>query len=135
MAKKKIPHFKSDEEAAEFWDSHSLADYWDELEPADDVSFEGVRIVRLRPISLRIVDANVDFLKTLAAEKGIGYQTMLRMWINERTAKEWAAWVRRHPDEEAEPAPPRKKALRKPASKPASKPVRKAAAGIAAKSS
>ncbi len=26
---------KSDEEIAEFWDTHDLADYWDQTEPAE----------------------------------------------------------------------------------------------------
>jgi hypothetical protein len=32
---KHIPEFKSYEEMAEFWDTHSLGDYWDQTEPAD----------------------------------------------------------------------------------------------------
>ena len=28
-----IPEFTSREEEAEFWDTHSLADYWDEFKP------------------------------------------------------------------------------------------------------
>ena len=31
---KQIPAFNSYEEMAEFWDTHSLADYWDQTEPA-----------------------------------------------------------------------------------------------------
>ena len=127
--KSRIPDFESDDELIEFWDTHSPEEFADELEVVHDVSFAGARLVLLRPISLRIVDANVDFLKTLAAEKGIGYQTMLRMWINERTAAERAAWYKRHPVEDAPPAPPRKK----PARKPAPKTPRKSPAKVAAK--
>ena len=35
MKKSKIPKFKSIEEEAEFWDTHSFADYWDEFKPVD----------------------------------------------------------------------------------------------------
>ena len=31
---KQIPAFNSYEEMVEFWDTHSLADYWDQTEPA-----------------------------------------------------------------------------------------------------
>ena len=31
--KSRIPEFKTIEEEAEFWDSHDLADYWDEFKP------------------------------------------------------------------------------------------------------
>ena len=37
MKKKKLPHFKTSEEAATFWDTHGLADYIHEFEPADEV--------------------------------------------------------------------------------------------------
>lgn len=33
--KSRIPEFKSLEEAAEFWDTHSTADFEDEFEPAE----------------------------------------------------------------------------------------------------
>lgn len=36
---KKIPKFKSDKEAAKFWNTHSLADFEKELKPAKDVIF------------------------------------------------------------------------------------------------
>ena len=37
--KSRIPTFKTIEEAAEFWDTHSLADFEDELEEVADVRF------------------------------------------------------------------------------------------------
>lgn len=81
----KIPKFKSDEEAAEFWNNHSLADYEEELEPADDVVF--VRPER-QVISLRLDKKIVRTLKAYAMKKGIGYSPLLRMWILERFYKE-----------------------------------------------
>lgn len=39
MEKKEIPVFQTKEEEAEFWDTHSLADYWDELED-EEMSFK-----------------------------------------------------------------------------------------------
>ncbi len=34
MSKDKIPHGQGYEEIADFWDPHSLAEYWDQTEPA-----------------------------------------------------------------------------------------------------
>jgi predicted DNA binding CopG/RHH family protein len=85
MPKKRIPDFKSDEEAAEFWDTHSLADYWDDTQPAEDVEF---RLRPLKQISLRLAPGQIERLKQIAARKGIGYQTMLRMWVTERVREE-----------------------------------------------
>lgn len=35
----KIPKFKTDKEIAQFWDTHSLADFEKELRPAKNVVF------------------------------------------------------------------------------------------------
>ena len=88
MAKKRIPHFETDEEAAEFWDTHSVADYLDELEPVQDVTFGRIR---MKQVCLRLLPDQVDHLKRIAVQKGIPYQTMLRMWITERERQEAVA--------------------------------------------
>jgi predicted DNA binding CopG/RHH family protein len=87
MAKRRIPHFATDEEAAEFWDTHVFTDYWDDMEPADDVRFPHIK---LKQISLRLAPTQIERLKRIAAGKGIGYQTMIRMWITERVRREAA---------------------------------------------
>jgi predicted DNA binding CopG/RHH family protein len=83
--KKHIPHFETDEEAAEFWDTHSLTDYLHELEPVENVTFGPIR---MKQVCLRLLPGQVEHLKRIAARKGIGYQTMLRMWITERVRQE-----------------------------------------------
>ncbi len=75
----RIPEFASREEEAAFWDTHSLADYWDEFKPvrvrfAKNLS-EGITI-RLDPETLRKV-------RSLAREKGLGPTTLIRMWVLE----------------------------------------------------
>lgn len=90
MAKKTIPHFKNDEEAAEFWDTHSLLDYWDETEPADDVTF-APNALKMKQVCLRLSPTQIARLKRRAEEKGIGYQTLIRMWLTERERQEEAA--------------------------------------------
>lgn len=75
-----IPEFASREEEAEFWDTHSLADYWDQFRPvhvrfAKNLS-EGIT-VRLDPESLEKV-------RSLAQAKGIGPTTLIRMWVLEQ---------------------------------------------------
>jgi len=84
----KIPNFKSDEEVAEFWDTHSLTDFEDELEEAKDVVF--VRPHR-QVVSIRLDRKYVQILKTLATERGIGYSPLVRMWVIERIKKEMEA--------------------------------------------
>ena len=44
-----------------------------------------------KQISLRLAPTQIDRLKRIAASKGLGYQTMLRMWITERAKQEEVA--------------------------------------------
>lgn len=81
----KIPKFKSDKEIREFWDTHSLADFNEELRPAKNVVF--VKPER-QIVSLRLDRKIVNALKLFASKKGIGYSPLLRMWILERIYKE-----------------------------------------------
>ncbi len=82
----KIPKFTSEQEEAEFWDTHSITDFLDELTPVD------VTIVDARPrkeqISLRLDRETITRLKAVAQQRGIGYQTLIRMWVMERLNQE-----------------------------------------------
>ena len=85
----KIPSFKSDQETAKFWDTHSLADFEKELRPAKDVVF--VKPDR-QVISLRLDRKIVRSIKILSAKKGIGYSSLLRMWVLEDFQREMRAY-------------------------------------------
>lgn len=82
----KIPIFKDEKEESEFWDTHEATEFLDELEPVDIV------FVDARPkksaISLRLERETVSRLKEVARKKGIGYQTLIRMWVMERLNSE-----------------------------------------------
>jgi predicted DNA binding CopG/RHH family protein len=77
----KIPHFKTDAEAAEFWDSHSLADFDEDLEQVDDLEFKAPQ---KHVISLRLDPEDIQRLKLLARHKGIGHSTLARIWVKEK---------------------------------------------------
>jgi len=82
----KIPKFKTLEEESEFWDTHSILDYWDETEPVEG------HFVDARPpkklVSIRFDPSLIAAAKRVARTKGIGYQTLLRMWAYEGLARE-----------------------------------------------
>ena len=75
-----IPEFKSIQEEAEFWDSHSFADYWDELKPSK------VHFVRqlTEAITIRFDPETLQRLRYEANKKGIGAPSLIRMWIYEQ---------------------------------------------------
>lgn len=68
------------EEIAEFWDSHSLDDYWDETH---EVEFE-VRAKRRRRIT---IDPDVYArLEAQARVRGVLPETLVNLWLVERLA-------------------------------------------------
>ena len=85
MKKPKIPKFRSYEEEAEFWDTHDTTGFLDELKEVRNIKFPKPR---KRLISVRIDDTTIKSLKELAQTKGIGYLTLIRMWIVERLFRE-----------------------------------------------
>jgi glutathione S-transferase len=77
--KSRIPHFRSREEEAEWWDSHDITEYLDELKPAK------ARFARnlSQGITIRFDPETLARLRDQAKKKGIGPTTLARMWILE----------------------------------------------------
>jgi predicted DNA binding CopG/RHH family protein len=96
QAKAPLPKFHSDKEAAEYFETHSVADVWDRLpkgrrgKPSAALAKSiQERHVRAKfPISLRLVPEQIAAAKKIAAAKSVGYQTQLRMWIAEGIRRE-----------------------------------------------
>lgn len=70
----------------------ALRDYYDRSSSLD----EGKRAAKVamtfpkprRLVALRLEDETVAAVKRLAAEKGLNFSTLMRMWITERLRKE-----------------------------------------------
>ncbi len=66
------------EEIAEFWDTHSLADYW---EQTHEVEFE-VSAERRRRVTL---DPDIyERLTTQAHRRGLTLETLVNLWLSQR---------------------------------------------------
>jgi len=74
--------FASEEVAGEFWDTHSLTDYEEHLEAADDVTFE---------ISERVFEVQIaeDVFKKLQKQAASLHQPVLKV-VDEILRKELA---------------------------------------------
>jgi len=85
--KKRLPDFSkmTDEQIADFWDTHDSTDYWDQLEPVKEPFIDKRK---MKQISIRFDERTIGKLKKAAADKGIGYQTLIKIWVNERLKKE-----------------------------------------------
>ena len=80
MKKTKIPTFKTLEEEAKFWDTHTAADFWDEMKP---VKMKFVR-PKSQGITVRFGEDTLSSIRHVANKKGVGPTTLIRMWIMER---------------------------------------------------
>lgn len=80
----RIPEFKTDKEAARFWETHSLEDYAEDLQEVPDVYFERPR---KQVVTLRLDRPLIQRMRAIALKKGIPYSTLIRMWLVERSAK------------------------------------------------
>jgi predicted DNA binding CopG/RHH family protein len=95
-AKSPLPKFQSDQEAAEYFETHSIAGVWDQLPEAPQVKPSAALARKIRdrharaksPISLRLAPEQITAAKHIAAAKSVGYQTQLRMWIVEGIRRE-----------------------------------------------
>ncbi len=70
-----IPKDVSRIELARFWDTHSIADYMDELKP--------VQVRFAKTITIRLDDKTLMNIRQTANEKGIGPTTFIRMVLKD----------------------------------------------------
>ena len=78
--KSRIPEFKSREEEARFWDTHSIADYRDELTRVR------VRVAKNRSegLTVQFDPETLTQIRNRAQKKGMGPTQLVRMWVMER---------------------------------------------------
>src|SRR5215471_8194617 len=81
VPKSRIPTFKTIEEEAAFWDTHSSEEFADELTPVEQVQFVPAR--SKKALTVRFDEETFEELTREAREKGIGPSTLARMLILE----------------------------------------------------
>jgi hypothetical protein len=77
---KQIPKFKNYDEMGEFWDIHSLADYWDQTEPAE---FEISKNMHRR----YLVSVDRELLERaqhLARIRGVSTESLINLLLEQR---------------------------------------------------
>jgi len=84
--KKKLPGFKNENDEREFWATADSTKY------LDWQSGKRKKLVHLKPslktISLRLPISVIEDLKVLANRRGVPYQSLLRVFLAERLARE-----------------------------------------------
>jgi predicted DNA binding CopG/RHH family protein len=86
---KPLPTFKSEADERRFWETHDTTAYvdWSTARPA--------RFPNLKPstetISLRLPAGLLADLKALANKQDVPYQSLLKVFLADRVAREWRA--------------------------------------------
>jgi len=88
--------FHTLEQAGEFWDTHDLADYWDQTEEAA-ISFQ----LKRRRHLVSITPAVARGLRASAKSKGVSAETVANKWLREMLAKERTFRKRKIPPQRA----------------------------------
>ena len=77
--KSSISQAQSYKEIGEFWDTHDLADYWDQTEPVEfevDIQSE----VRCYPLESTLAASIAE----IARQRGVSVETLLNLWVQEK---------------------------------------------------
>lgn len=74
-------NFESLEAAAEFWDTHSLADYSDEFRTAKNVKID------LDSRRLRLENGLAQKIGRIARQHGVSSETLMNLWLQQKLAE------------------------------------------------
>ena len=83
MSKSSISKAQSYREIGEFWDTHDLADYWEQTHPIEfgiDIQSE----VTYYPLDVTL-SAKV---RSIAKQRGVSPETLLNLWVQEKLQEE-----------------------------------------------
>ncbi|MGH9252969.1 MAG: BrnA antitoxin family protein [Vicinamibacterales bacterium] len=86
---KAVPAFRNEAEERRFWETHDTTEYidWSSARP--------LRFAALKPstetISLRLPVGLLADLKALANRQDVPYQSLLKIFLADRVAREWHA--------------------------------------------
>jgi predicted DNA binding CopG/RHH family protein len=84
--KKNLPEFKTEDQEREFWATGDSTEY------VDWVAGKPRKLVKLKPslrtISVRLPVSMIEDLKMLANRRDVPYQSLLKVFLDERLAQE-----------------------------------------------
>jgi len=79
MNRPDIPQTDSIQELAQFWDTHDLTDFEDELEEVTEPVFE-----RSTMVKIPLQPDEMESLKEIAESRGVAYADLVRQWVLEK---------------------------------------------------
>jgi hypothetical protein len=82
MKKSKLPKTDSIQKLAEFWDTHDLTDFEDELQEVADPVF-----ARGNALKVPLESRDIAVVERLARSKGVSPEQLVRSWVLQRIAR------------------------------------------------
>jgi len=82
LKKSKLPKTKSIQRLAEFWDTHDLTDFENELEEVTEPVF-----VRGDAIKVRLGSREIKAVERIAQAEGVSRDELVRAWVREKLAR------------------------------------------------
>lgn len=83
---KPIPHFNTEAEEQEFWETADSADYFDWTK-AEQVVFPNLK-PSTETISLRLPEHLLNQIKILANKRDVPYQSLMKIYLAEKVQEE-----------------------------------------------
>ena len=84
---KVLPQFKTEQEEKDFWLSHDSTEYIDWSSAQKNPPFENL-MPSSKTVSIRLPDALVRDLKSIANKKDVPYQSLVKVYLSERVKAE-----------------------------------------------
>ena len=83
---KSIPHFKTEVEEREFWQTHDSTEYVD-YSTVENVKFPNLKLTS-KPITIRLPQSLIDRVKIKAHQMDVPYQTLIKQLIFDGITKQ-----------------------------------------------
>ena len=92
---KSIPRFKNEDEEDEFWSTHDSTEYFD-WSKAKRVVFPNLK-PSTKTITIRVPQSLLNSLKVIANKKDVPYQSLVKIFLDEKVKEEFETQVKRVP--------------------------------------
>ena len=84
---KTVPIFKNEEQEAQFWAKHDFTNYYDIKKAIVNPSLPNLK-PSTKTITIRVTEALLSDLKMIAHKKDVPYQSLMKMYLDEKIKEE-----------------------------------------------
>lgn len=93
---KPIPQFKNEDEENEFWSTHDSTEYIDWDKAMVNPAFPKLK-PSTKTITIRVSQSLLDSLKMIANKKDVPYQSLIKVFLDEKVKEEFRLQVKHAP--------------------------------------